>query len=410
MTDPSLIRMADYDYLLPEEQIAQFPLAERDASRLLISREGQISTALFSEIDRHIPPGALLVFNDTRVIRARLLFRKETGAMIEIFCLEPLSPVTEVEASFSQTGGCVWKCLIGNVKRWKTGFLKRELAGLSEGGQLFAERTGNLEDGSFAIAFHWSPPELTFSRVMEEAGEVPLPPYIHRHTVAEDASRYQTIYARHEGSVAAPTAGLHFTEKVMERIHRKGCRFSNVTLHVGLGTFRPVTTQYLGEHVMHREKIVVTRRALEELLEQDEQPVIAVGTTSARTLESLYWMGVKILTGENQGELTVFQWDPYTGSTDSFSRKEALRALIGYLDQNGSETLHAETQLIIVPGYRFRIVSGLITNFHLPQSTLLLLVAAMTGPQWKTAYRFALEQKFRFLSYGDCCLFFAEKV
>lgn len=407
MVDPGLIRIQDFDYPLPEERIAQFPLSERDESRLLILRNGIISQSRFSEISRFIPPESLLVFNDTKVIRARLIFKKNTGAHIEIFCLEPLAPVTEVEAVFREKASCVWKCLIGNVKRWRSGLLQMELEGMSGPGILYAERGSNLGDGGFAITFRWEPPEMTFSEVLDAAGTVPLPPYIHRQTVPDDAGRYQTIYARHEGSVAAPTAGLHFTDRVMKNIEQLGCRFAKVTLHVGVGTFRPVSSPTLQEHIMHSEKIIVSRQTIAGLISGRNRPVIAVGTTSARTLESLFWLGVKILKGETGDNFHIMQWDPYqVPGSGLITRDESLTALLHYLDQNRLDELHGETQLIIVPGYNFKIISGLITNFHMPQSTLLLLVAALTGDKWKDAYRFALENGFRFLSYGDCCLFF----
>ncbi|MCK9421759.1 MAG: S-adenosylmethionine:tRNA ribosyltransferase-isomerase [Bacteroidales bacterium] len=409
MIDPDLIRIEDFDYPLPEDRIAQFPLAERDESRLLVSRDGIISETVFSEIDRFLPSDSLLIFNDTKVIRARLIFINPTGAKIEIFCLEPLSPVAEVETAFKQTMGCTWKCLIGNKKRWRIGFLQMTFGEAANTGILNANCIQHFDDGSFAIAFHWEPAEKTFSEILDVAGIVPLPPYIHRQTIPADAGRYQTIYAAHEGSVAAPTAGLHFTENVLNKIKHHDCVFDRVTLHVGVGTFRPVSTPTIRGHVMHPEKIVVSRQTVEQILDYLDRSIIAVGTTSARTIESLYWLGVKILQGEDREDPEVLQWDPYQNPDQpNVNPRKSLTALLSFFNRHQLNEYHGETQLMILPGYEYKLLSGLITNFHMPQSTLLLLVAAMIGEDWKKIYQYALENNFRFLSYGDCCLFFKQ--
>ena len=407
MSDPQSIRIKDYDYVLPASQIAQFPLPSRDASKLLTYNKGQITESIFSEIDRQLPGNSLLVFNNTRVIRARLFFRKSTGGRIEIFCLEPVSPSAEIHAAFRQQSGCTWKCLVGNLKRWKSGTLLLESSCKGIIHQLFADLLRDCGDGSFEISFRWDPPETTFSEIIELMGVIPLPPYINRPAESSDNDRYQTIYAMHEGSVAAPTAGLHFTAPLMERLHAKGVETENVTLHVGVGTFRPVSVEHIGDHRMHHEKIVVSRMAIEHLLKKADSPVFAVGTTTARTLESLYWMGVRLIREGLYTDPVVGQWDPYLQSSgDDITVRHSLETLLGYLDLHQLEEFSGETQLMIVPGYHYRLLSGLITNFHMPQSTLLLLVAALIGKDWRSVYEHALRNGFRFLSYGDSCLFF----
>ncbi|MEI7726613.1 MAG: S-adenosylmethionine:tRNA ribosyltransferase-isomerase [Bacteroidota bacterium] len=407
MSDPQGICIKDYDYVLPAEQIAQFPLANRDASRLLIYNRGDISEGVFSEIDEVLPANSLLVFNNTRVIRARLIFKKSTGGQIEIFCLEPLTPSTEVQSAFHQQAASTWKCLVGNLKRWKSGVLKTECTHQNLIHQLFAERLRDCGDGSFEIAFSWNPPEKTFSEILELMGKIPLPPYINRPAESSDNERYQTIYAAREGSVAAPTAGLHFTASLLNRLTLKGIETEKVTLHVGVGTFRPVSADRIGDHVMHHEKIVISKSTIERLHARLHQPVFAVGTTSARTLESIYWLGVKLICEGPHFHPEVCQWDPYLiKPANTISVAQSLEALIGYLDGKHLAEFSGETQLMIAPGYQFKILSGLITNFHMPQSTLLLLVAAMIGEGWRNAYEQALQKGFRFLSYGDSCLFF----
>jgi len=407
MFDPGEIYLPDFDYPLPADRIAQYPLAERDASRLLIYESGMIRQEMFSSLDRFLPDRSLLVFNDTKVFRARILFPKSTGTRIELFCLEPVSPVSEIQQAFLVRGSCTWKCLVGNLKRWKSGDLVKEVLVDGEPVSLFASRKENLGEGCFTIGFRWDPSELSFSDVLVKTGQVPLPPYISRETVPSDSLRYQTIYAENEGSVAAPTAGLHFTERIFQKLREKRCLFEKVTLHVGVGTFRPVSGPGISDHIMHREKIMVKRKAIKSILDHLGEPVIAVGTTSARTIESLYWLGVKLARDKNLDNLTVGQWEAYHyQEAERIPVRAALETLVEYLASHHQQVCSGETQLMIVPGYRFRLVSGLITNFHMPQSTLLLLVAALIGNEWKNAYMFALDKDFRFLSYGDACLFF----
>jgi S-adenosylmethionine:tRNA ribosyltransferase-isomerase len=395
------INIEDYNYELPDDRIAQVPLPERDASKLLVFRNNTIRGDIFRNIRDYIPSDSMLVFNDTRVIRARLIFHKETGARIEVFCLEPIDPA-EMESAFIARGSSTWKCLVGNAKRWKEGPLEMNMGSF----KLKAEIISTLADGSFGIKFEWLPAGLTFSEVLEVAGQVPLPPYIHRENIPDDNTRYQTIYAHSEGSVAAPTAGLHFTNELLDQLKTKNIRLEYTTLHVGVGTFRPVASSNLRNHIMHHERIHVTVKAMKAILQQIPDQVIAVGTTAARTLESLYWAGVKVLAGDAGSNPAVSQWDPYGAYPSDIPARKAIQALICHLEQQGSQAYSAETQLMIVPGYRFRVVNGLVTNFHMPKSTLLLLVAAMIGERWKDAYRFAMDNDFRFLSYGDACLFF----
>jgi len=407
MTDPTAIQISDYDYQLPPLQIAQFPLEQRDASRLLIFKDGNIQDGQFSSIDRFLPVNSHLVFNDTRVIRARLLFQKPTGGQVEVFCLEPLRPVSEIQKAFLQTSGCEWKCLVGNLKRWKSGSLMKDSMIGTQSCHFSATRVESDDDGCQVIRFQWEPTHLTFSEVLERIGKIPLPPYINRESDGNDADRYQTIFAQQEGSVAAPTAGLHFTPALLEKITSGHRTASRVTLHVGMGTFKPVTASIIRDHVMHHEQIMVQRKTIEALISRKDQPVFAVGTTSARTLESLYWLGVQMIQYGTGAPMVVEQWMPYrSGNTPAITSLSALETILRYLDDQNLEELTAETRLMIVPGYRFRIVSGLITNFHMPQSTLLLMIAALIGPEWKRVYKYALENGFRFLSYGDACLFF----
>ena len=411
MFDSDPIRIQDYGYTLPPEKIAQFPLAVRDASKLLIYKQGQIAEAIFSEIDQHLPADSLLVFNDTRVVRARLIFRKATGGQVEIFCLEPISPSSELQSAFNQQTASTWKCMVGNLKRWKSGTLILECFSEGASCQLFANRLLDYGDGCFEIGFHWTPAEKTFSEILELMGQIPLPPYINRKAEPADNDRYQTIYAINEGSVAAPTAGLHFTTPLLDRLRAKGIQFEKVTLHVGAGTFKPVGVGDIRSHVMHHEKIVVSKKTIERLLSSPGRPVFAVGTTSARTLESLYWLGLKLIREGSKIHPVVTQWEPYNQHlTEHITAKQSLEALIGYLEMQHLDEYTGETQLMIVPGYQYKLLSGLITNFHIPQSTLLLLVAAMIGDGWRNAYQYAISNGFRFLSYGDSCLFFIPQV
>jgi len=396
------IDINDYDYELPLERIAQHPLAERDASKLLIYKHGIISKDTFKNIDENIPSGSLLVFNNSRVIRARLLFRKETGASIEVFCLEPLKPV-DYQLSLSSTEPVIWKCIIGNLKKWKSGRISL-VSGISSNlFEVVAEKI-RPEGDAWLIKFSWDRPELTFGEVIELTGHIPLPPYIERNDEPEDIIRYQTVYSSVKGSVAAPTAGLHFTDKILERLEKKKIRSLEVTLHVGAGTFQPVKSRYISGHQMHCEHFFITADTL-SLIRKSIGNIIAVGTTSLRTLESLYWIGIRMIkdpTDSNES-LVVHQWDAYSAKTD-ISAEEAIDELLKYLKRMNLQVLHASTSIIIMPGYDFRMAHGLITNFHQPRSTLLLLVSAWTGDKWKDIYNYALGNGFRFLSYGDSSL------
>jgi S-adenosylmethionine:tRNA ribosyltransferase-isomerase len=404
--DPRQLSIHDFTYQLPSERIAPEPLPDRAASRLLVSRGGHISDRQFRDLPGELPAGALLVFNDTRVVRARLLARRPSGGQVELFCLEPVAPHRAIEPAMQQTGACVWKCLVGNGRRWKSGPVLLEFDAQGQPATLSAERL-EAGEGYSLIRFSWQPAALPFAEVLRGAGHLPLPPYLNRTDTDVDAVRYQTVYAAHEGAVAAPTAGLHFTPDMLAGLEQQGFRTGRVTLHVGAGTFQPVKADHMAGHAMHGEPFVVTAGLLRQLLAQAGQPVIAVGTTSLRTLESLYWLGARLARtpAEAQaGALHVGQWQPYEASAE-VPLAEALGALLAYMETNGDgEELHASTQLLIAPGYRFRVVQGLVTNFHQPESTLLLLVAALLGPHWRQVYDHALGHGYRFLSYGDSSL------
>lgn len=399
MIHPENINIEEYDYPLPDERIARYPLANRDQSKLLVRRNGQLSQTTFQHISEYIPEGSLLVFNNTRVIQARLLFRKETGAQIEIFCLEPKQPADYAQ-SFSQTSACSWVCLIGNAKRWKSGKLQQRLPQLT----LTAERIESYGE-THLIAFEWDNPDYTFADVLEQLGELPIPPYLNRRTEENDKSTYQTVYSKIKGSVAAPTAGLHFTGEVLNALRAKGVAQEELTLHVGAGTFKPVKTETLSGHEMHTEYIAVRKETIEQLRSKAGQ-VFAVGTTSVRTLESLYYFGCLVHTQPDLApdQLIVSQWDPYSEKRPALSSEEALNSLLNYMKRNNLDVLKAHTQILIAPGYSFHIVNGIVTNFHQPKSTLLLLISAFVGGDWKSIYDYALENDFRFLSYGDSSL------
>ncbi|WP_317196694.1 S-adenosylmethionine:tRNA ribosyltransferase-isomerase, partial [Hymenobacter negativus] len=406
--DPRQLSINDFTYPLPPERIAPEPLPDRAASRLLVSRAGTISDQTFRDLPNELPAGALLIFNDTRVVRARLLARRPTGGQVELFCLEPVAPHRSLELALQQTGHCTWRCLVGNGRRWKEGPVTLDFE-TSDGqtATLWAERQVQ-EAGTALIDFRWTPAELPFAEVLRAAGHLPLPPYIARPDTAADAVRYQTVYAAAEGAVAAPTAGLHFTPEILTELRDKGFETGHVTLHVGAGTFQPVKADRMADHPMHTEPILVTAALLRQLLAHRPRPVIAVGTTSLRTLETLYWLGVGLLQQSEYrpAELLVTQWQPYEMAelAASISPEAALTALLSYLDAAGTDTLQASTRLLIAPGYQFRLVQGLITNFHQPESTLLLLVAALLGPGWQAVYEHALSHGYRFLSYGDSSL------
>ena len=406
---PKALSIDEFDYSLPDDRIAQHPLSERDASKLLIYQQGEISQSLFSNIAEYIPSGSLLLFNDTKVFQARIIFHKSTGARIEIFCLEPTSPTADYQIAFSNPGECYWKCLVGNNKKWKSGILSLQVIFNQREVVLKAERVNQTGETS-VIRFFWEPEKLNFAVILDQSGLVPLPPYIHREADAEDKERYQTIYARLKGSVAAPTAGLHFTDQVFASLASKNISTSFVTLHVGAGTFKPVSSSTLGEHEMHAEQISITPALLKQLISKNNlkstRKVFPVGTTSMRTIESFYWLGVRKIKGKFDEKLpSVNQWDPYDPELDTgISMCESMEALLDYITISGKNQLIASTQLIIAPGYRYRVASGLITNFHQPRSTLLLLVSALIGNDWKNVYDYALNHEFRFLSYGDSCL------
>ncbi len=401
MTDVKHISIEEYDYPLPDDRIAKYPLAERDASKLLVLKDDGIIESQFRHIGDFLPKDALLVFNETKVIRARLQFHKVTGSRIEVFCLEPEN---DYQVAFSAASPVRWKCLVGNAKRWKDGKLSMDLTVNGELVTLFAERLSQ-NDQCAEIEFSWSPESLPFASVLEAAGEIPLPPYLHRDAEPDDRDRYQTVFARYDGSVAAPTAGLHFTQPLIAALREQGFDFDEVTLHVGAGTFKPVSTETIGEHAMHSESIVVRKSLIQNLIEHLGKPIVPVGTTSTRTLESLYWIGLMLKEqGLDLRPLHVGQWFPYESHVP-LSASEALQAIMDYLGRHGLTRLEASTALMIAPGYKMRVITGLSTNFHQPKSTLLLLVSALIGERWKDCYRFALEHNFRFLSYGDSCLF-----
>lgn len=401
MNDVKHISIEEYDYPLPDDRIAKYPLAERDASKLLVLKDNEIQESQFKHIGDYLPKDALLVFNETKVIRARLQFHKATGSRIEVFCLEPEN---DYQVAFSATSPVRWKCLIGNAKRWKEGPLTMELTVGGKPVTLSANRLSQ-NDQYAEIEFSWTPADLPFASVLEAAGEIPLPPYLHRDAEPDDRDRYQTVFARYDGSVAAPTAGLHFTQPLIAALREKGFLFDEVTLHVGAGTFKPVSTETIGEHAMHSETIVVRKSLIQNMISHFGKPIIPVGTTSTRTLESLYWIGVMLKEqGLDLRPLHVEQWYPYEEHAP-LSTPEALQLIVDYLDKYGLTRLEASTALMIAPSYKMRIITGLITNFHQPKSTLLLLVSALIGERWKDCYRFALDHGFRFLSYGDSCLF-----
>lgn len=401
--DPRNIDISQYNYPLEDNRIAKYPLAERDRCKLLVrNANGTIDDRCFADLPDILPDGCMLIYNNTRVINARLRFRKTSGALIEIFCLEPSEP-SDYALNFASTGGCSWQCLVGNSKRWKDG----DLEGLVEipNGKtikLTATRITKADNAS-VIAFFWDDSTISFSEIISAAGEIPIPPYLNRDSEASDREDYQTVYSNVEGSVAAPTAGLHFTDKLLAEIDRRGITRREVTLHVGAGTFRPVKAEHIGDHDMHSEYIAVSGSLIRELAANHNKKVIAVGTTSVRTLESLYHIGCMMAQGCWDGELP--QWYPYSQEHPHITLSEALDAITDYLDNCGLKTLTATTRIIIAPGYDYKIVNGMITNFHQPQSTLLLLVSAFIGDQWREIYRHALDNNYRFLSYGDACLF-----
>jgi S-adenosylmethionine:tRNA ribosyltransferase-isomerase len=405
MIPPKEIAINDYTYQLPDDKIALYPKEERDASKLLIYKENIISEDIYKNIADHLPENSLLVFNNTKVIRARIRFQRSSGGTIEIFCLEPYEAINEYSTIMNKKGSVRWKCMIGGVSKWKENELIKELFAINC--ELKARLTEKLSD-AYVVEFSWQPEQLSFAEVIAAAGDIPLPPYIKRTTEITDTERYQTVYAHHEGSVAAPTAGLHFTPAVFDALAKKNIQKAFVTLHVGAGTFKPVKAAVMEQHEMHAEWIDVGIDTIENILASIHNNIIAVGTTSLRTLESLYWMGVKSSFNSQNLQLKIGQWDVYEAplANTTLSAEGALTALIKWMKENNMERLFTQTQILIVPGYRFKIVKGIITNFHQPQSTLLLLVAAAVGDSWKKIYDHALQNDFRFLSYGDGSLLF----
>jgi S-adenosylmethionine:tRNA ribosyltransferase-isomerase len=402
---PKELSINDFTYLLPEERIARYPLEQRDASKLLLYRQGSISDTVFGKLADHLPVDSLLVFNNSKVVEARMLFRKESGGTIEIFALEPHESYPDISSAMQAKGHVLYKCLVGGAGKWKRGVvLQKQL--------VFADTTVNIEariterrDDCFVISWNWEPPELSFAEILHIAGRIPIPPYLHRDAEDSDLERYQTVYAKQDGSVAAPTAGLHFTEAVLGQLKAKNIRQAFTTLHVGAGTFMPVKSSTMRAHAMHAEFLEVSARLIQQLV--DEETIIPVGTTSLRTIESLYWMGLKCyydpsITPE---DLAISQWEVYDVWLEkAIDKKIALQALLAWMDLHKMETLFSKTEIIIAPGYAFQVAKGLITNFHQPSSTLLLLVAALVGDDWKKIYAYALENDFRFLSYGDSSL------
>ena len=407
MTDTKHIRIADYNYPLDDERIAKFPLAERDQSKLLIYHKGVVTEDVFTSLPTYLPKGALMVFNNTRVIQARLHFRKETGAQIEVFCMEPFAP-KDYQLNFSERGSVEWLCMIGNLKRWKSGVLTRTIEIRNSQTITFcAEKLSDTptgKNGFFPVRFFFFFDGLSFSEVLEAIGELPIPPYLNRETQESDLRTYQTVYSKVKGSVAAPTAGLHFTERVLQAIDDAGIDREEVTLHVGAGTFKPVKSEEIADHEMHAEYIVVRRQTIEKLLAHGCE-AIAVGTTSVRTLESLYYIGRKLekTLDLDEDELVVEQWEPYEDSLQLPVQK-AIENILRYLDAHHLDALHTSTRIIIAPGYEYKIVRRMVTNLHQPQSTLLLLVSAFVHGDWRKIYDYALAHDFRFLSYGDSSL------
>ena len=400
-SDPRHIRISDYNYPLPDERIAKFPIAQRDHSKLLVYRKGEVSQDVFYNLPEYLPKGALMVFNNTKVIQARMHFRKDTGALIEVFLLEPADP-SDYELMFQTSERCAWYCLVGNLKKWKEGTLRRTID--VKGQQIEVSCTrGPIHGTSHRIDFEWTG-GVSFAEIIDAMGELPIPPYLNRETQESDKTTYQTVYSKIKGSVAAPTAGLHFTPEVLAAVDAHGIEREELTLHVGAGTFKPVKSEVIEGHEMHTEYISVRRDTIRKLIAHDGC-AIAVGTTSVRTLESLYYMGLKVMQNPDASEddLHVNQWEPYDTTTD-VSTVESLTALGVWMDAHSLEVLHSSTQIIIAPGYNYHIVKMLVTNFHQPQSTLLLLVSAFVKGDWHKIYDYALENDFRFLSYGDSSL------
>ncbi len=404
---PKNLSITNYTYSLPESRIAKYPLAERDQSKLLVYRGGHMTESTYAQLAGQLPAGSLLIFNNTKVVEARLLFQKVTGGTIEIFCLEPHEQYPDITTAMLQKRKVWWKCLVGGAKKWKEEILKKQLSTQTGTLELSAQKIKQCSD-YYVIELQWGDATLTFAEVLHHAGLVPLPPYLNRAAEITDKERYQTIYARHDGSVAAPTAGLHFTDRLFDTLKAKNIQHDFVTLHVGAGTFKPVKAATMHEHEMHAEFIDVHQSLIEKILQQLPNTIITVGTTSLRTVESLYWLGVKIKLHPHltPASLHLTQWEPYELAEKNIPAADALQSLLQWMKTHNTTRLLTKTQIIIAPGYSFRLINALITNFHQPQSTLLLIVAAITGDDWRKMYDYALVHEFRFLSYGDGCLLF----
>ncbi|MDR3287146.1 MAG: S-adenosylmethionine:tRNA ribosyltransferase-isomerase [Prevotellaceae bacterium] len=393
------IKINEFDYNLPDERIAKFPLPQRDLSKLLIYKDGKIDSKTFCNLADYLNSNSLLIFNNTKVVHARIIFHKATGAQIEIFCLEPIFP-NNYEQNFATTAECVWNCTVGNLKKWKNEILKLEFIYNNIHDQLSVEKIDN--DGELLkLKFSWDS-QLSFAQIMDVCGKMPIPPYLKRESQEIDTERYQTIYSKQEGSVAAPTAGLHFSNAVLENIKSRNIEIDEITLHVGAGTFKPVKTDFANEHIMHTEHFFVKKSTVEKIIKYLGN-ITAVGTTSVRTLESLYWLGCRLIKNHNPEKLNIQQFEPYNNDC-KISAEESLHAIINYLGNNNLDQLSASTQIMILPEYKSKIVNRLITNFHQPKSTLLLLVASFIGNDWRKVYDYAMKNDFRFLSYGDSSL------
>jgi S-adenosylmethionine:tRNA ribosyltransferase-isomerase len=395
------IKISDFTYDLPESKIAKYPLSERDQSKLLVWQNGFVTESVFRNCADFIPENTQLIFNNTRVIHARMFFWKETGSKIEIFCLEPVEP-HDYQIAFQEKEQVVWKCLVGNSKKWKSGILSREIEISGEKIKFQAEKTAQFEN-TFHIKFSWDK-HFTFAEIIEHTGILPIPPYLNRETEEADEETYQTVYAKIDGSVAAPTAGLHFTDSVLNDLKQKNISEKEITLHVGAGTFQPVKAETIDGHTMHREVVIISKSIIEDFIKHQGK-IIAVGTTSVRSLESLYWLGLQLENNSfNPNNPEVFQWEPYENEAKIITKK-AFENIVDFLYKTGQEAIQFSTQIIIVPGYEFKVIGGMFTNFHQPQSTLLLLIAAFLGNDWKKVYDYALANNFRFLSYGDSNLY-----
>lgn len=407
MSHPKHLKIEDYSYHLPEQKIAIYPLPNREASKLLVYKNGAVEQTQFFNLHNHLPPKSLLIFNNTKVVPARILFQKTSGGIIEIFCLSPDDSYPDVSTAMNQTGSVTWKCLIGGVSKWKNGIvLEKNISYESKTISLLAKYIEKRQE-DFIIELSWNDDTISFAEILQLAGQMPLPPYIKRNTELSDTERYQTVYATFNGSVAAPTAGLHFTSNILQELQKMEIRSEYVTLHVGAGTFKPVKSEFIGDHEMHGEYFEVTKQLLQALLQQTDEKVITVGTTTLRTIETLYWLGYKLVLDNTAFDSQLphlTQWEPYELARKEVTKKEALLSLIKYLEERNLNALNASTQIIIAPDYEVKMADALITNFHQPNSTLLLLVAAFIGNKWKEVYEYALENDFRFLSYGDSSL------